>query len=127
MLSDVSAPRRRIVIADDRAPARAGLRAVLSTMLPDVEIVAEAADGQEAVLLVGARHPRAVVLDIRMPGMDGLEATRIIKSRWPTVAVVVVSMHTERELEALAAGADAFVSKLDPPHALICALQAVMT
>jgi DNA-binding NarL/FixJ family response regulator len=127
MSSELRAPRRRVVIADDRAPARAGLRAVLSTMLPEIEVVGEAADGQQAIDVVDRSRPGAVVLDVRMPGMDGLEATRIIKSHWPGVAVVIVTMHTEYALDALAAGADAFVSKLDPPHVLISALEAVMT
>ena len=116
----------RIVIADDRAPARAGLRAVLAAMLPGARVVAEAASGQEAVELVERSRPRAAVLDVRLPGMDGLEATRIIKARWPTVGVVIVTMHPEHQASALAAGADAFVSKLDPPEVLISALEMVM-
>jgi DNA-binding NarL/FixJ family response regulator len=116
----------RIVIADDRAPARAGLRAVLATMLPGLDLVAEAASGREAIDLVERSSPDAVVLDVRMPGVDGLEATRIIKARWPAVAVVVITMPAEHQEEALVAGADAFVSKLDPPEILISALKAVM-
>jgi CheY-like chemotaxis protein len=61
-----------------------------------------------------------------MPGMDGLEAMRIIKARWPAVGVVVVTMHPEHQSSAFAAGADAFVSKLDPPEVLISALERVM-
>jgi two-component system invasion response regulator UvrY len=102
------------------------LRALLAAMLPGVDVVAEATSGQEAVELVERSRPAAVVLDVRMRGMDGLEATRIIKARWPTVAVVVVTMHPEHHLEAKAAGADAFVSKLDPPEVLISALERLM-
>lgn len=126
-MSPTQSPRRgRIVIADDRAPARAGLRALLAAMLPGVRVVAEAANGQEAVEFVERSCPGAVVLDVRMPGMDGLEATRIIKARWPAVGVVVVTMHPEHQSSAFAAGADAFVSKLDPPEVLISALEKVM-
>ncbi|MCJ7810679.1 MAG: response regulator transcription factor [Dehalococcoidia bacterium] len=96
---------------------RQGLQALLA-LWPDVECVGEAADGQEAVKLVAEQRPDAVLMDIRMRGMDGLEATRRIKSQWPEVRVIILTLRAEYEDEALAAGADAFLVKGGPPEAL---------
>ena len=116
----------RIVIADDDRHARAGLRALLTASLA-CDIVGEAANGEDAVAQVARYGPDAVVLDLRMPMLDGMQATRIIKERWPAITVVALTMYVGHRDAALAAGADAFVSKLDPPHVLISALEAVMT
>ena len=69
-------------------------------------------------MLVGEQRPDAVVMDIRMRGMDGLEATRRIKSQWPEVRVIVLTLRAEYEAEALAAGADVFLVKGGPPEML---------
>ena len=111
----------RLLIADDRARSRSGLRALLSTW-PGMETVAEAADGREAVRLAEERRPDVVLMDARMPGMDGLEATRLIKARWPAVKVVVLTLYAFRRAEALAAGADAFLLKGCPPDELLAAI-----
>jgi DNA-binding NarL/FixJ family response regulator len=100
----------RLVIADDSPRARHGQRALL-TIQPGIEIVGEAADGAEAVRLVEAVQPDGVILDVRMPGMDGLEASRLIKDRWPEIRVIVLSVDAIYREEALAAGADAFLVK----------------
>ena len=100
----------RVLIADDRLSSRNGLRALLFTQ-PGIEIVGEAADGQEAIQFVEQCQPDVVLIDVRMPVIDGLTATRMIKSRWPEVKVIVLSMYSSYQAEALAAGADVFLVK----------------
>ena len=102
--------RCKVLIADDNERARNGIRALLA-MRQEIEIVGEAADGQEAVQMVRESRPDVVLMDARMPHMDGLEATRQIKDRWPEIRVVVVSMYATHRTQALAAGADRFLSK----------------
>ena len=101
---------RRVLIADDRPHSRRGLRAVLN-LRPEVVVVGEAMDGEEAVRLVAALRPDVILIDARVPRMDGVEATRLIKERWPEIRVVVLTIHAGYRAEALAAGADAFLIK----------------
>ena len=114
-------PPQRILIADDQRPARKGLHALLS-LCPDVEVIGEAVDGQDAVDQVAEQQPDVVLMDLRMPVMDGLEATRRIKSQMPGVRVVMLTLRAECESEALAAGADDFVVKGAPTEALWSAI-----
>jgi DNA-binding NarL/FixJ family response regulator len=111
----------RVVIADDRRATRQGLRALLD-LLPEVEIVGEAADGQASVDLVAERRPDVVVIDMQMRGMDGVEATRRIKAQWPAVRVIALTMYAGYRGAALAAGADAFLLKDGEPNALLGAI-----
>ena len=115
----------RIVIADDQKRTRQSLKALLSTSLPDTEIW-EAANGVEALRLAEETHPQVVVMDIRMPEVDGISATREIKSRWPGIKVLVLSMYPDRQEEATAAGADLFVGKGESPERLLCALSSLL-
>ncbi|TCJ16679.1 response regulator transcription factor [Rubrobacter taiwanensis] len=108
-------PRRAaygLLIADDHEIAREGLRAVLEGE-EDFEVVGEARDGREALRLCRALGPDLVLMDVRMPGMDGLEATRAIKREFSEVSVVMVTMHEDAEylLEAIRAGASGYVLK----------------
>ncbi len=123
----------RVLLADDSAKARNGLRALLSTIQPAActsgdqlafEIVGEASNGREAVQLVAKHRPDAVLLDAQMPEMSGLEATRRIKKFWPKVRVVMLTMHSKYEAEALRAGTDSFLVKGCPTEDLLKALQA---
>jgi DNA-binding NarL/FixJ family response regulator len=100
----------RILIVDDQERARQGLKALLATW-PRIEIVSEAADGREAVQLVEESQPDLVLMDAKMPVVDGVEGTRLIKERWPETRVVVLTMHASYRADALAAGADAFLIK----------------
>jgi DNA-binding NarL/FixJ family response regulator len=113
-----------VLIVDDQPRARQSLRALLSTWPPAAEI-REAGDGHEAIQLIQERQPDIVLMDVRMPEMDGLQATRLIKARWPQIRVIVLTMYSEYEAEAKAAGADAFVEKAEPADALLATLQAV--
>jgi DNA-binding NarL/FixJ family response regulator len=114
----------RILIADDDHHARAGLRAFLTTIVP-CEIVSEATNGVELLVQAARHHPHVVVLDLRMPELDGVQATRMLKAGWPDIAVVALTLYHEQRDVALAAGADAFVTKGDAPIHLIQALQAI--
>lgn len=111
-----------ILIADDRIASRNGLKALLATAT-EIEIAGEAADGRQAVRLVSELQPDVVLMDARMPVMDGLEATRIIKDRWPQVKVIMLSMYRSYQAAALAAGADAFLVKGCPPEELFEAIR----
>ena len=115
----------RIVIADDQKRTRQSLKALLSASLPAMEI-REATNGAEALRLAEDARPQLVVMDIRMPEVDGIAATREIKSRWPQIKVLVLSMYQGRQEEALAAGADLFVGKDESPERLLCAVSSLL-
>jgi DNA-binding NarL/FixJ family response regulator len=100
----------RALIVDDRPTSRRGLRALLATC-STIEIVGEGTDGRQAIRLVEQLHPDVVIMDARMPVMDGLEATRCIKSRWPGVRIIVLTMYPNYRAKALNAGATAFLIK----------------
>jgi DNA-binding NarL/FixJ family response regulator len=108
----------RVLIADDRAQVREGLRNMLE-LDQGLEVVGEARNGREAVYLVGERTPDVVLMDVRMPVMDGLEAARLIKRGWPEVRVVVLTVHAAYRSEAFAAGADFFMTKGCPVRELL--------
>jgi DNA-binding NarL/FixJ family response regulator len=114
----------RILIADDDHHARAGLRAFLSAII-QCEIVGEATNGVELLVQAARHRPHVVVLDLRMPELDGIQATRMLKAGWPDIAVVALTLYREQRDVALAAGADAFVTKGDAPLDLVQALQTI--
>jgi len=118
----------RIVIADDQNLVRSGLRMILATQ-PDIDVVGEAQDGDEAVELVRTLRPDVVLMDIRMPGTDGLAATRSIANDPANAATRVVILTTydldEYLFEALQAGAAGFLLKGGSPEDLIRAVHEV--
>jgi DNA-binding NarL/FixJ family response regulator len=111
----------RLLIADDRVRTRRALSAMLATH-PCFEVIGEAADGEEAIKAVERLRPDVVILDMRMPRLDGIAATTQIKARWPWIRVIAHSLAEELRADALSAGADAFVPKGAPPQELVNAL-----
>jgi DNA-binding NarL/FixJ family response regulator len=114
---------RRLLIADDRARTRAALSAVLATRA-GFELIGEATDGEEALVQIERLQPDIVIIDVRMPRLDGIAATMLIKARWPWIRVVAHTLAEELRADALAAGADAFVPKGAPVRELFEALDA---
>lgn len=106
----------RLVIADDHTLLRAGLCALLRQE-PDIEIVGEAANGRDAIQMVGTLSPHLIIMDLNMPGMNGIEAIIDIKRRFPDTRVLVLTIHKTEEYihESLRAGADGYVVK-DATH-----------
>ena len=116
----------RIVLADDHEIVRSGVVVLLSA-IPGVEVVGEAADGQELLQLVDALHPNVVLTDISMPKVDGLAAIERICAEHPEVRCVVLTMYDSVEVmkRAVAAGACGFVMKNSPRHELEQAIRTV--
>lgn len=108
---------KRVFIVDDQPSALKGLKAILA-FYPEMLVVGEAMNGQDAVWLIGEQQPDVVVMDLQMPVMDGVEATRLIKRQWPTIKVIVLTVQAARRAEAFAAGADHFLLKGNRPEAL---------
>jgi DNA-binding NarL/FixJ family response regulator len=116
----------RVLLADDHAILCAGLRALLN-YYDDVEVVGEARDGAAALARVAELRPDVVLMDIAMPGMNGLEATRLIREQFPQTRVLVLTQHEERQyvLALLQAGASGYVLKRALGSDLIGALRTV--
>ena len=116
----------RIVIADDHGIVRSGIRLLLERQ-PDLEVVAEAADGIEARDVVVSERPDLAILDVKMPGLTGLQATREIKAQVPDTAVLILSMHDDERylFEALKAGASGYVLKSQADEELLEAIRAI--
>ncbi len=106
------APPLRIIVADDQASVREGLVLLLG-LLPGIEVIAAAANGQEALDLVAEHRPDAILLDLHMPVLDGIETTRRLTARHPEVAIVVLTTYADDTsvLAALRAGAGSYLTK----------------
>ncbi len=116
----------RILIADDHDVVRSGVRHLIEDQ-PGWSVVAEAADGKDAVAQAIATKPDVAILDYRLPLLDGIDATRQIRRRVPTVEVLIFTMHADESLlhEALSAGARSYVQKSDAGLHLISAVQSL--
>jgi len=117
----------RLVVVDDHDLVRAGLKAMLSAE-PDFEVVGEASDGQAALEVCRRENPDLMLMDVRMPRMDGLAATRAIKQRYPKTSVLILTVHENQEymLEAIRAGASGYVLKDSPREQLTTAIRKVL-
>ena len=116
----------RVAIADDQGLVRAGFRMIVGSQ-PDMEVVGEAGDGQAAIELVRREKPDVILMDIRMPRVDGIAATRTITGTESPPRVVILTTYEldEYVFDALAAGASAFLLKAAPPEELIHAIRVV--
>jgi DNA-binding NarL/FixJ family response regulator len=116
----------RVLVADDQSMVRAGFRMLLAGE-EDIEVVAEASNGLEAIDKAGRFHPTVVLMDIRMPELDGLQATRRILSSDNGARILILTTFDldEYVYEALRAGASGFVLKDDPPEQLLAAIRTV--
>ena len=116
----------RLILADDHTLVRAGIRSLLEK-LPGVEVVGEAGDGREVLNLVKLHQPDVVLMDISMPGLNGLEATARMVKEFPAVRIIILSMHHNEEYvwRALKAGAAGYLLKKAATAELATALQRV--
>lgn len=110
---------KRILICDDESRTRDALKALLlaremiqnAAASPEIQVVGEARDGNEAIRLMNIHQPEVIVIDACMPGLSGVEATRLIKKKWPGVKVIMLTMYSEQRQAALDAGVDTFLNK----------------
>lgn len=116
----------RVAVVDDQTLIREGLAALLA-MIPDLEVVGQAADGHEALTMVADCAPDVVLMDVRMPGMNGVVATRQVCSDYPDVRVIVLTTFDDDEyvFESLKAGAAGYLLKNADPDHLAEAIRAV--
>lgn len=116
----------RILIADDHTIVRQGMRKLLETY-PDFHIIEESRDGAEAVEAVARLRPDLVIMDISMPGLNGLEATREIKKQFPEMRILILTMHAEKEyiFKILQSGASGYLLKGASVEELVTAIRAV--
>jgi len=116
----------KVILVDDHPVVREGLRTMLSTA-PDIEVVAEAGDGLEAIERTNEHCPQVVLMDLRMPNMDGLEATRRIKSQLPSTSVIVLTIYDNDAyvVDAVRAGAGGYLLKDASKDLLIHTIRAV--
>ncbi|MEO7836694.1 MAG: response regulator transcription factor, partial [Acidimicrobiales bacterium] len=115
----------RVVLADDHTLLREGLRRSLEE--GGIVVVAEAADGDQAILLAEEHRPDVVLMDVSMPGVDGVEATRTIRSRMPDVDVVILTMHADQSVieAAVRAGAAGYLVKDCTTDEILATIEAV--
>jgi two-component system response regulator NreC len=119
-------PKIRVLLADDHAIVREGVRMILNAQ-PDMEVIGEASNGAGALSLAHSLKPDLAVMDIGMPGMNGLEATRALKEAQPLIQILILTMHEDEDyfFRILAAGASGYVLKGAGSDELLSAIRAV--
>lgn len=127
MNSEQPTQRIRVLLVDDHALVRAGIRSLLGTM-PNVEVVGEAASGEEALSLAATARPHIVLMDIAMKGLSGLQAAGRLRDQYPDVRVIMLSMHSGEEyvMQAMRAGAVGYLLKDAATSELELALRSVV-
>ncbi len=117
----------KVLIADDHGIVRTGLRALVKAE-PDLQLVGEAAGGYEAIALIDKTHPDILVLDLSMPDLDGIAVTRRVKSQYPDLRILILTVHEDEAMlrEAIKAGASGYVLKRAAEADLISAITTVM-
>jgi len=117
----------RVILADDQAMVRRGIKLLLEREMADIRILGEAADGREAVRLAQEVRPDVAVLDLATPGLNGLDAAREIRRHLPLTKTILLTVHAEdrRVIEALRVGINGYVLKTQPPEELAHAIQEV--
>jgi len=118
----------KILLADDHSIVRAGLRRIVEES-GDMEVIAEAADGREAIQLVHKKVPDVAVIDISMPGLDGLEVVSQLRTYHPKLPILILTMHEEGQyvVRAIEAGAMGYITKQSAPEQLVKAIRKVHT
>ena len=116
----------RVLLADDHSIVRAGLRRIVEES-EDMEVIAEAADGREAIQQVHKTLPDVAIIDISMPGIDGLEVVSQLRSFYPKLPIIILTMHEEEQyvVRAIEAGAMGYITKRSAPEQLVKAIRKV--
>jgi len=116
----------KVIVVDDHAVIRRGVQGILNAF-PEWELCGEAENGQEGVKLAETLKPEIVIMDVSMPGLNGLEATRIIHNILPDTKILLLTLHSSTELvrSAFRAGARGYVLKSDAEHELVRALNVI--
>jgi DNA-binding NarL/FixJ family response regulator len=114
----------RILIVDDSLSFRMGMRALLEIQ-PDMQEVGMAPNGHKAMEMADELQPDLVLLDAQMPDLTGIEVTRMIKSRWPNVKVILMTMYSDYRSKSIEAGADAFLTKGIPPEHILALIRGI--
>jgi DNA-binding NarL/FixJ family response regulator len=116
-----------IVLADDHQLIRDCIKKLLLEEGSDFEVIGEVCDGRRLLDLLGGTHPDMVILDLSMPNLEGIEATRRIKKEWPSIKILILTVHKEREYlnQSLEAGADGFLLKDDADSELNSAIETI--
>jgi DNA-binding NarL/FixJ family response regulator len=115
----------RVMLVDDHALVREGLRSILERA-SDVKVVGEAGSGEAALELAADLQPDVVLMDVRMPGIDGIEATKRLRAEQPRIQVLMLSAYPDFALEALRAGAAGYLTKSGASRQLVAALRSVV-
>lgn len=116
----------KILIVEDNHRARLALKALVSQQA-GINVISEASNGQEAILKIKKQIPDIVIMDVQMPVMDGLEATKVIKSKWSQIKIIILTMYPDYQADAMKAGADAFLLKGCPVEEMMSVLRGFQT